>query len=54
MSTEKTPPDSIGTMATTRSLRQRGEMVKRCFINMVKCFRVCKSTKPKDNIHETM
>ena len=33
------------TLRTSKTLREKAEVVKRCFINIVKCFRLCKSKK---------
>ena len=30
---------------TTRSLKRRGEAIKRCFISFMKVFRMCKKSK---------
>ena len=41
----KTDSDVTDTMHTTVSERKKAELLKRCFINMMKCLRVCKKTK---------
>ena len=42
------------TMRTTKSEGEKAEILKRCFINIMKCFRVCKksemSTKKPKNV----
>ena len=40
--------DSSDTLRTTKTLRERGAIVGRCFINIIKCFRSCKSKKKPD------
>ena len=35
----KTNSDSDLTMQTTRTMRQKAEVLSRCFINMMKCFK---------------
>ena len=40
------------TMRTTKSEREKGEIIKRCFINMLKCIRVCKKTRKDKNNQE--
>lgn len=40
------------TMRTTKSEREKGEIIKRCFINMLKCIRVCKKTSKSKNKQE--
>ena len=36
---------SSDTLHTTKSEGQKAEILKRCFINMLKCFRICKKTR---------
>ena len=43
---------SSDTLHTTKSERQKGEILKRCFINMMKCFRICKKTRKRKNAAE--
>ena len=38
---------SLTSIETTRSMRRKAQLVGRCFITMLKCFRMCKKT-PKD------
>ena len=33
------------TIRTSKTLREKGEVVGRCVINMIKCFRMCKNKK---------
>ena len=33
------------TMRTTKSESEKGEILKRCLINILKCFRVCKKSR---------
>ena len=43
---------SSDTVRTTRSEAEKGEILKRCFINILKCLRVCKKTsKNTKNAH---
>ena len=35
---------SSDTLHTTKSERQKAEILKRCFINIFKCLRVCKKS----------
>ena len=32
-------------METTRSMKRKAKMLSRCFINILKCWRMCKKTK---------
>ena len=41
----KTDSDISDTMHTTVTERKKGEILKRCFINIMKCFRICKKTR---------
>ena len=41
----KTDSDISDTMRTTVTERKKAEILKRCFINMMKCFRICKKTR---------
>ena len=44
------PSSSSDTLHTTKSERQKAEILKRCLINILKCFRLCKKSqnnKPK-------
>ena len=34
--------ESSDTIKTTRSERRKAEILKRCFINILKCWRMCK------------
>ena len=40
----KTDSDTTDTMRTTTSERKKGEIIKRCLINILKCWRLCKKT----------
>ena len=40
---------SSDTLHTTKTERQKAEILKRCFINMLKCLRVCKKTPKNTN-----
>jgi len=42
--------ESSDTFATTETLRKKGERVKRFFITIVKCFRLCKKNKKTQNV----
>ena len=37
------------TMRTTKSERQKAQLVKRCVVNLLKCLRMCKKTR-KDKV----
>ena len=41
----KTDSDVTDTMHTTVSERKKAELLKRCFINMMKCFKLCKKSR---------
>ena len=42
--------ESSDTFATTETLRKKGERVKRFFITIMKCFRLCKKNKKTQNV----
>ena len=44
---DKSNSDTFTGMETTRTMRAKAKFVGRCFITMLKCFRMCKKT-PKD------
>lgn len=41
---DKNDSDISDTMRTTTSERKKAEVVKRCFINILKCWRLCKKS----------
>ena len=45
--------DTSDTMRTTKSERAKGEILKRCFINMMKCIRVCKKSRNSKDKRKT-
>ena len=46
----KTDSDISDTMRTTKSERRKGQVIKRLFINFLKCFRMCKKSQ-RDTKH---
>ena len=43
--TNKQNNDSSDTLHTTASMRKKANVVKRCFIDLLKCWRVCVKTR---------
>ena len=37
--------DSSDTLRTTETERKKGEVIKRCLINILKCLRLCKKSQ---------
>ena len=50
MTTAETSTSGNDTIRTTKSVKEKGEMLKRCFINMIKCYRTCINTKKKQDV----
>ena len=42
---EKTNNDSSSTIRTTASVKKKAKLIARCFINFIKCWRLCKKHK---------
>ena len=42
---EKNNSDSSDTLRTTKTMREKAEVVRRCFLAWLKCWRICKNTK---------
>ena len=48
----KNDNDTIKSMETTRSMKEKAKFVGRCLITMLKCFRMCKKTRKDKNKHK--